>query len=252
MPARDETRLGEPVWADLMTSDTARSVEFYTQLFGWTTTLSEEYGNYTTFWKGDAAVAGLAAKTPDSPKPDAWCTYLGVADADATVATARDAGAEVLVEPKNVGEEGRVAVLLAPDGSSIGIWQAANHTGFGVIDEVGAPVWHELHTRDFAAALPFYGAVFDWKPQSLKDTDEFRYSTFGTPRNLCGGVYDANGVLPEGVPSHWQLYLGVPDVQVAADRAKELGGTVVREPWVSEFGTFAQIADPTGAMFQLG
>ena len=32
----------------------------------------------------------------------------------------------------------------------------------------------------------------------------------------------------------------------------QLGGKVIREPWASEFGTFALVNDPTGALFVLG
>jgi hypothetical protein len=31
----------------------------------------------------------------------------------------------------------------------------------------------------------------------------------------------------------------------------ELGGTVIRDPWDSEFGRFAQVNDPLGGMFLL-
>ena len=100
--------------------------------------------------------------------------------------------------------------------------------------------------------MPFYARVCGWTLTSLGDTDEFRYSTFGHSDEPAGGIYDARAALPDGVPSHWSLYLGVPDVADAAARVIELGGTVVREPWDSEFGTFSQVADPTGALFYLG
>ena len=36
MPAPTDIPLGAPVWLDLQSSDTARSIEFYTGVFGWT------------------------------------------------------------------------------------------------------------------------------------------------------------------------------------------------------------------------
>ncbi len=252
MPARDHTRLGEPCWADLLTSDVARARRFYTELFGWSAAESgEEYGNYVTFMKGDASVAGMGAQMPGATTPDGWSTYLAVADVDATTEAARAAGAKVLAEPMTVGTMGRMAVLMDPSGAAIGLWQSAEHAGFGAVDEAGTPVWHELNTRDWEAAIPFYEQVFGWKPKPLSDTDEFRYSTFGVGDAMAGGIFDAKASLPPGVPSHWQLYLGVDDVAAAAARVKELGGTVLREPWDTEYGTFAQVTDPTGAMFML-
>ena len=253
MPTPDANRTGEPCWADLMTSDLPRAREFYTRLFGWTTSDSgSEYGNYVTFRKGDVDVAGMAAKEPGSHQPDAWTTYLAVTDADATVAAARTGGAEVLAEPMTVGTMGRMAILMDPTGASFGVWQADEFTGFGVFGETGSPVWHELNTRDYAAALDFYTRVFGWKPVVLSDTEDFRYSTIGAQDDMVTGVFDAAGHLPDDVPSHWQLYLGVPDVQAAAATVTQLGGKVIREPWASEFGTFALVNDPTGALFVLG
>ncbi|TFC49808.1 VOC family protein [Cryobacterium sp. TMT2-10] len=253
MPTRDTTRTGEPCWADLMTSDPARAREFYTRLFGWTASDSgEEYGGYVTFRLGDADVAGMMGQDADSDRPDAWTTYLAVTDADATVAAARDAGAQVLAEPMTMGDMGRMATLLDPSGAAVGLWQPIEFTGFGRIEEAGTPVWHELNTTNYAAALRFYESVFGWTPVSLSDTDEFRYSTVGPDGNQVTGIFDASAHLPHEVPSHWQLYLGVTDVKAAARRVDELGGTVLHDPWESEFGTFARVADPTGAVFVLG
>lgn len=253
MPISDANRAGEPCWADLMTSDLPRAREFYTRLFGWTTQESgPEYGDYVTFQMGGEDVAGMGAQEPDSTLPDAWTTYLAVTDADATVAAARAAGAEVLAEPMDVGAIGRMAILMDPTGAPIGIWEAHEFTGFGLVDAAGAPVWHELNTRDFARAIDFYTRVFGWKPVVLSDTDDFRYSTIGAEGTMVAGVFDAADHLPDSTPSHWQLYLGVKDVHAAAVTVTELGGTVIREPWTAEFGTFSLVTDPTGALFVLG
>jgi len=253
MPIRDATPVGEPCWADLWTRDLPRSERFYCELFGWTARSSgEEYGGYVTFMKDGRDVAGMTAQMPDVTGPDAWCTYLAVTDVDETAQVARTAGAQVIAEPMTVGELGRMAILEDPSGAMIGLWQPLGFVGFRVVDEPGAPVWHELVTRAWTPAVTFYENVFGWEPVPLSDTAEFRYSTIGQLGEMVAGLYDAENTLPEGVPSHWQVYLGVADVTDAAARVVELGGTVLREPWDSDFGSFAQVADPTGAMFLLG
>jgi uncharacterized protein len=252
MPPRDKSRLGEPCWIDLLTSDTDAARDFYEALFGWTTTQTqEEHGTYITFWQDEDRVAGLTAQAPGAEPPDAWVTYLSVADADATTAAARDAGAQILLEPVTVPGQGRLAFLTDPSGAAIGIWQSAEHTGYGRFGEYGTPVWHELSTRDFDAAASFYQTVFNWRLVPLSETDEFRYSIFGPEDDEVGGVFDARRTLPEGMPSSWVVYFGVPDVPEAAAQVAALGGRVIREPWDSEFGTFSQVSDPTGAVFLL-
>ena len=55
-------------------------------------------------------------------------------------------------------------------------------SGFEVVGEAGAPVWHQLTTRDYGRALDFYREVFGWQTQTVSDTDEFRYSHCGVRR----------------------------------------------------------------------
>ncbi|MDJ0349857.1 VOC family protein [Cryobacterium sp. PH29-G1] len=253
MPIRTENRLGEPCWIDLMTSDQARSIAFYRDLLGWRAVdTGAGSGRYTMFFHGDAAVAGLTPQDPSSGNRDFWTTFLATGNVDETLLAATTAGATVTVPVQTVGDQGRLAVLTDPCGAAVGIWEAAGHLGFGADNEIGTPVWHELMSRDFPAAIEFYQAVFGWTPLPLSDRPDFRYSTFGHDESMTGGVYDADAMLPAGVPSHWQVYLGVADARVAAERVRQLGGTVLREPWESDFGTFAQVADPTGAAFLLG
>ncbi|WP_105035825.1 VOC family protein [Cryobacterium aureum] len=253
MPARTENPLGEPCWIDLVTRDPAASIEFYAALLGWRAVdTGAGSGRYTMFFHGDAAIAGLTAQDPSNGNRDFWTTFLAVDSVDETVQSAKSAGAAVLAVPQTVGDQGRLAVLTDPAGAAVGIWEAGGHRGFAADNEIGTPVWHELITRNFASAVAFYGEVFGWTPIPLSDTNDFRYSTFGHDESMTGGVYDADAMLPAGVPSHWQVYLGVADVRASAERVPELGGTVLREPWDSDFGTFAQIADATGAVFLLG
>jgi predicted enzyme related to lactoylglutathione lyase len=253
VPARDLTRLGEPCWNDLMTSDPTRNRDFYSGLFGWHAGASEpEYGDYVTFRRRTSDVAGMAPSPEGSTAGNAWLVYLSVDDVDDTVTAAVAAGGQILQEPFTVGAMGRMAVLADPSGAAVGVWQPIEFDGFRVVAEAGTPIWHELSTRDYDAALAFYTAVFGWEPQVLSDTPEFRYSTVGPEGMPVAGVLDSSAFLPDGVPSHWAVYFGVPDAAEAAARVVELGGAVVREAWDSEFGTFAQVSDTTGAVFYIG
>ncbi|MGN7799134.1 VOC family protein [Leifsonia sp. 22587] len=244
-------RLGEPCWVDYSSTDVPRARDFYSALFGWTAdTAGEEYGGYVTFRRDGRAVAGLGPVMGDGAG-DNWLTYLLVEDAAQTEHAALRAGAQVIAPTMLVGEQGRMAVIADPGGAVVGLWDPEQHRGFDLVAEVGAPAWHELYARDFRAQVDFYTKVFGWTTQVLGDTADFRYSTFGDPDSPSGGVFDANGMLPEGVPSHWVVYFGVTDAAAAARRVVELGGTVIRDPWDSEFGRFAQATDPLGGLFFL-
>jgi predicted enzyme related to lactoylglutathione lyase len=251
-----ELHLGEPCWVDLMSSDIERSRAFYVALFGWDSEAGGgEYGGYVTFSKDGKTVAGLGAQMSGSTFPDAWSVYFKSDDADATEAAAVAANATVLAPAMTIGDQGRMSVVADPSGAPFGIWQPAAMAGYQVTAELNAVVWHELRTLDFDAALPFYVGVLGWRPEVLSDSDEFRYSTFGkggpTDNDPVGGVFDAKGSLPEGVPSHWTVFFGVVDVDASVASAIELGGTLLGEPQDSPYGRFAEVTDPTGASFVL-
>jgi uncharacterized protein len=253
MPTRDSAPLGAPCWIDLLSSDPERAKDFYGQLFGWTAEQGgEELGHYVTFSKGDAVVAGMMKNQGDSGLPDAWSTYLASADAKATSEAAAASGGQVIVEPMDVMDLGTMAFLVDSGGAAIGIWQPGTHKGFAVVGEAGAPVWHELHTRDYSGTVSFYERVFDWKTAVLSDTDEFRYTQLvdadGTP---LAGIMDATAYQPEGVPAAWQVYLGVEDVDATLATVDDLGGAVLEPAQDTPFGRLAKVADPTGAVFKV-
>ena len=244
-------RLGEPCWVDYAASDLPRAQEFYSSLFDWSADVSgEEYGGYVSFRRDGHLVAGLGAAM-EGQQQNTWVTYLLVEDAESAERAALAAGAQTLAPTMTVGDQGRLAVIADPGGAVVGLWEPVEHRGSELVAEVGGLAWHELHALDFRAQVDFYTKVFGWRTQVLGDTADFRYSTFGNPDALAGGVFDARGMLPEGVPSHWVVYFGVQDAAAASQRVVELGGTVIRDPWDSEFGRFAQVTDPLGGLFFL-
>ena len=252
MPIRDAAPLGAPCWIDLFSSDPDRAASFYGEIFGWTaTSAGEEYGGYVNFRHGDALVAGMMRNDGSAGTPDVWSTYLAVADAKAVVEAAVAAGGQVLLEPMQVATQGTMGLLADPGGAAIGLWQPAEHRGYGVGAEPGAPAWHELQTRDYAASLEFYRTTFGWQTAAMSDTEDFRYTNLVIDGEPYAGVMDAHNFLPEGMPASWQIYIGVVDVDATLAAVERLGGSVVLGAEDSPFGRLAQIADPTGAVIKL-
>ena len=54
-----------------------------------------------------------------------------------------------------------------------------------------------------------------------------------------------------GIPPHWSIFFGATDVDASAAKVKELGGSVVVEPFDIPVGRMAVVADPQGATFNL-
>jgi predicted enzyme related to lactoylglutathione lyase len=252
VPTREGAPLGAPCWIDLATSDLERAKDFYSAVFGWTfEDAGPEYGGYVNASKGGQPVAGLMYNDPQFNSPDGWTTYLHTSDIAATLGAATAAGAATCVPPMEIKDKGHMALFTDPTGAFIGLWQPIGHQGFNVVNEAGAPVYHQLTTRDYARALDFYREVFGWRTETISDSDEFRYSTAIFDGQALLGVMDGTRDLPEGTPSNWYFFLGADDVDKTVQLVKDNGGSVIRAAEDTPYGRLAAVADPTGAGFNL-
>jgi predicted enzyme related to lactoylglutathione lyase len=252
VPTRQGAPLGAPCWIDLSTSDVEKSKAFYGAVFGWTfEDAGPDYGGYVNAAKDGQPVAGLMYNDPQYHSPDGWTTYLHTSDVHATLNAATAAGATVCVPAMVIKDKGHMAMFTDPTGAFIGLWQPIGHVGFTVVNEAGAPVYHQLTTRDYGKALDFYREVFGWQIQSVSDTDEFRYSTAIFDGQPLLGVMDGTVDLPEGVPSNWFYFLGADDVDKTVELVKDNGGSVIRPAEDTPYGRLAAVADSTGAGFNL-
>ena len=111
-------------WNELLTDDTASAGAFYSQVFGWKTEVTEmPNGPYTSFWadgnvEGNAA-AGMMGKSEEMQFPNSWSVYFTVDDVDATLSLVKDNGGQVLMQPMDVPEVGRFAVVQDPQGATM-------------------------------------------------------------------------------------------------------------------------------------
>jgi uncharacterized protein len=252
MPAPNGFPPGCPIWADLFTSDPDRAEAFYGEIFGWKAEhTGEDFGGYINFFRDGQGVGGAMKNDGASGQPDAWSVYLHTDDSKATADAVRSHGGQVIVEPMAVGDLGTMGVYVDVDGAVIGSWERGTHTGFGIIGEHGAPSWFELHTRDYAAAVAFYRDVFGWDAHTAADDPEFKYTTLGSGESQRAGIMDASGFLPEGMPSHWNVYFEVDDPDATLAQIERLGGAIVTPAEDTPYGRLATATDPTGALFRL-
>lgn len=248
-----QSRAGAPGWIDLTSSDPQKAIAFYRELFDWQADTNEDpqYGGYTVFNHRGAPVAGLGPQQPGNPYGDVWTVYLDTDDADVTAQKAAAAGGTIMMPAMQVGDQGTMSIVADPAGAVIGVWQADRHHGFGFDSEPGAPVWFETMSQNYAGSLAFYQDVFGWDCQPMGDSGDFRYSTGKIDGEDIAGIMDASSFLPDGVPSFWQVYIGVTDADAASAAVTRLGGTVERAAEDTPFGRIATITDPLGARLQI-
>lgn len=241
-----------PAWVDLASADAAASREFYERLFGWDVEVNPDpmYGGYGLAKIDGMDAAGIGPKM-DPNAPTAWNLYIGTDDLDALVARVRAAGGTAVMEPLDVGDQGRMAVFRDPAGAHISSWQGRRMGGF----RTNAPNsygWAELNARGIDRALPFYTSVFGWETRtSPMGEGQPPYTEFLRDGVSVAGAWEMNELMPAEVPSYWQVYFAVDDVDAAFRRTLELGGRESVAPQEFPGGRFAIVSDPQGASFGL-
>src|SRR5215471_1718104 len=193
---------GTPCWVDLGADDAAKARAFYSALFGWDIEVGgPESGNYGMCMVGGKGVAGIAAKmSPD--QPTAWTTYIASTNADATVDKIKNAGGQVIADPMDVMEAGRFAIAADPGGAVFGIWQAGQHTGFGLANESGSVTWNENFSRNFEGNKEFYRTVFGYGYTDMSN-DDMQYAMLEVDGQTAGGIGAMGKEFPAEVPAHW-------------------------------------------------
>ncbi|MFJ2618564.1 VOC family protein [Glutamicibacter sp. NPDC087344] len=241
----------EPCRVDLLTGDIGRSIEFYGELFGWTTRgVQPDDADPLEMYLGDELVAGFLRNDPQSAYGDTWITYLNVTDAHAASYSAEMYGGYVFLPPVDIEGEGTIAMIGDPTGVGVGLWQSSITRALTTASgRHGTRVWNELHTTGFEKVTHFYRDALEWDLLNLSDTDEFRYQSYGQGRDAKSGIYDISG-LPDPHPG-WRTYFAVTDTDQTLALAEKLGAKVVQGAQDLRFGRMAVLTDPTGAQFSI-
>jgi uncharacterized protein len=114
----------------------------------------------------------------------------------------------------------------------------------------GRFVWFEYVSNDANKAQGFFGELFGWSTKSVPMPDG-TYAMIAAPDGKTIGGYAA---IPQGAPpkASWLPFLQVASATDTAAKVKELGGTVMKQPFkVGDFATMAVVLDPHGAAFAL-
>ena len=239
-------------WADNTSTNAAAAKAFYMDLFGWGA-LDMPIGPdmyYTMFQNEGEHAAGFAAMMPDMQAqgiPSHWTNYVSVEDVDAMAEVVTANGGTILFGPMDIFESGRMLQFIDPTGAQLGLWQPKDHIGAGIVNTVGAMCWNELLTKDAEAAQTFYGALFDWKFFA----DENGYIMIQNRGRNNGAMMQMDESFGE-MPSMWQPYFTVADIDESVSRAGKLGATIIiPKTQAPGAGHFAYMSDPAGAHFYI-
>jgi uncharacterized protein len=119
-PDAAKTPIGSWCWNELWTTDDARALAFYEQVFGYTHDTMElgADGTYYMVKTGEIARGGVMHSVR-ADAPSMWLPYVAVADCDATATRAKALGGKVLMEPSDIPSVGRYAIAEDTLGAAI-------------------------------------------------------------------------------------------------------------------------------------
>jgi predicted enzyme related to lactoylglutathione lyase len=223
-----------------------QSAHFFSQQFGWMHTIEEN--GYYQFKKNDILVAGMAKReeTPESEQFSNTTLYFGSQNVDLLNDKIKEHGGTVIKEPSDVFDKGRMGLYKDPAGALFGVWQAKNHKGIPKIDhekQHGLPCLFEINTKNADLTKSFYSNVFGFDTvETPYQGNEYTY--FFKDNELVGGMH----LMTEeygNMPSHWLAYYFSDHVDLAAEKVKELGGSVNIPPTdLPRFSRFTLVSDP--------
>lgn len=246
---------GMPSWLDLGTTDLDGAEKFYAGLFGWKSDRQPAgegmvYSMQSLNGKSVAGIYDQPQDQRDAGIPPNWLTYITVDDIEATAAKVEPAGGKVAAPPFDVMDAGRMSVISDPSGGVVALWQPGQAIGSELSQEDGAFSWTELISTDPDAAEKFLVELFGVEVAPMPNAPGgFKLLMInGAPG---GGLMQRPDEMGE-VPSHWMNYFQVSDADATADKAAELGGTVVMPPFdTGGPGRVAVLQDPQGAVFSV-
>ena len=273
MAERDGYLPGVPCWIDTSHPDPEAAVAFYSGLFGWEFEDVMPPGSEGKYFIGrirGGDVAAIGSVAEGAPPMAMWNTYVWVDSADDAAAKVAEAGGSVMMEPFDVMDSGRMAVLTDAEGAAFCVWQAKEHRGAKIVNEHGSLSFNNLNVRDVEGAKRFYGSVFGWETLELDGGFEMwtlpgygDYLARDNPglrtqmeeQSAPAGFENVVASLApmtddqQDVPAHWGVTFAVDDADAVAGKAAELGGTVVVPPFDAPWVRMTVLTDPQGAMF---
>ena len=236
-------------WHEYLAADVPSALKFYTELLGWGTSdmpLPDDE-IYTLLHSKSKHVGGLMACPPGVPA--CWTYYVTVSDIQKLL----EENELNLVVPLNDTMVGPFAGFLDPEGAYMSVIQYhdGNEQGDEAIADTqeaflthGAFSWFELQAADPKAAADWYSKLFGWTITEAQMPGG-SYYVISVEGVKIGGIM--KHVAPN-IPSHWNCYVTVEDVDAVQAKAAELGATITAPAFdLPEVGRLLHICDPAGA-----
>ena len=251
------------IWYELMTPDPAASKTFYDAVVGWNIGENSVAPGieYRMIGRSDGGNAGGVLTLTDEMREGGarpiWLGYLHTSDVDAKVEAIKADGGKVMMEAWDQPGVGRLAMVTGPEGAPFYLMDPMPPEGdpnaksdvFSV-DQPQRVRWNELWSSDPEGSIDFYKSRFGWAQEGEMDMGEMGKYRFVQHDGVNIGA--VMPTMPDMPQSMWNFYVGVEDIDRAAEAVRSGGGQVVNGPMEIPGGEYAlNGVDPQSALFGL-
>lgn len=123
-------RVGAILWSDLTVERAEETRDFYREVVGWSAE-GVDMGGYEDFnmypvLAGDPVAGICHARGSNEGLPAQWLIYISVASVDDGAARCVELGGRVIVDPKNMGDQGRYCVIQDPAGAVAALFESTS------------------------------------------------------------------------------------------------------------------------------
>ena len=254
---------GSFIWYELITRDPAAAKRFYNAVVGWDIDRDAMPGpvEYRMIKRSDGGNAGGVLRLTDDMASGGarpvWLGYINVDDVDASVAAIESDGGKVQMPATDIPDVGRIAMVADPLGAPFYVMKPSPPAGSGKtqsdafsVDQPQHVRWNELWSENPDQAVDFYQRHFGWSQDGDMDMGEMGKYRFVQHGGVMIGAIMPR--MPDVPASMWNFYIGVDDIDRAAEAVRSGGGQVFNGPMEIPGGEFAvNGADPDGALFGL-
>jgi hypothetical protein len=247
-PSAASRTSGRWLWADLVSTDVARSRDFYAKVFGWNYRVSlDENGKpgYLTILANGRPIGGMVAPRTDAAVAGARWIGLVSGDPKTMAARAQERGGAVVMAPRMLPGRGELAVLSDPDGARFAVIRTERGDPADHVGRDNEWLWAELWSGDPGRAANFYRDVFGFAVSAADGKTSSGYLLSAGGRARAGVMRSPDPALPPV----WIPYVRVSDVAATVARALAGGARVVVEPRPHYKSQVAVLVDPLGAPF---
>lgn len=250
---------GSHIWYELLTTDLDAAGQFYPKILPWTVEKFDTPGmDYRMIiapeGRPEGGVGGMMTIPEGAPQQPVWLGYIGVEDVDSTVEKIKAKGGSVQMEPKDIPDVGRFAMVSDPQGVPFYVMRGNSPESSKAFaydkPRPGHTAWNELATTDKEAAMAFYSDLFGWKKDGDMDMGPMgTYDFLRDGEGMLGAMMSKPDEMP--VPM-WTYYFRVEDLDAARQAIEANGGKVVNGPMEIPGGDHMLNAqDPQGGYFSL-